>query len=112
MDKEISKSFTDELNNNNLSPKDIGQIFMKILNNNLSYLLQFKSLEEYIAVQKTLEFSKKSDIEDVKVIECYIASVILKSIEKGNMHIFEILIQNNKQEDKDLYKLMNEQCKI
>lgn len=109
MDKEISKSFIEIINNNKLSAEYIGQIFTKILNSDFSYLLQFKRLEEYISVQKTLEFNKKPDI---KIIEWYIASVILKAIEKGNMQIFEILIQNNKQEDKDLYKLMNEQCKI
>lgn len=109
MDKKVSRSFVDILNSNDLSAKDIGLILSNLLNKEFSYLLKFRNLSEFTSNQQPLNFI--DNLDNKKVIECYIASVILRSIEKGNMGIFDILIQKTENTDKDLYKLMTEAAK-
>lgn len=111
MEKEISKSFIDELKNKKLSPEDIGKIFSYLLSSNLSDLKKFSSVKEYLDPQISLEFEKGENIENIKTIECYLASFILKNIEKGSSDILNILIQTKDETDKDLYKLMERALK-
>jgi intergrase/recombinase len=104
LDKKISRSFIDYLTENNLSSKDIAKYIVKILNSDLSDFLDFYRKDSLI--QQKLNFNGEEKKEK-KVIEHYIASIILKSIEKGNMDILNILIQESDAMDKDLYRLMN-----